>query len=311
MHIFLTGVTGFIGSHIAVELLRQGHRVVGLARNKDKVPGLKNIERLEVVQGALSDRDLLLRLVDGKDACIHVALDYTKKTGWEVLLDDTLPTAFLADAAAKAGVGHFLYTSSTAVNDSLYESGIDHGDVAVDSVTAQTKQRPATFYGATKAASENFLIAQAYQTPMRLTIVRPGYTFGNPAVEGAPMQSDGRFAAIVAAAREGRPIALIKNDGTQFIWAGDLALLFARALLNGTNRKTYFGLSSRFVSWEEIAKEAIRQCRSTSKLIVEDRGWSGSGLLWDVSDMTRDFGLAFDPWKKIREHIAYVLGIQN
>ncbi|HEX7509838.1 MAG TPA: NAD-dependent epimerase/dehydratase family protein, partial [Chitinivibrionales bacterium] len=168
-----------------------------------------------------------------------------------------------------------------------------------------------TFYGATKAASENFLTAQSYQSAMRLTIIRPGYTFGNPVVAGAPMQADGRFAAIVAAAREGRPIALIKNDGTQFMWAGDLALLFARALFNGTNRKTYFGLSSRFVSWEEIAKEAIRQCRSTSKLIVEDRGWSGSGLLWDVSDMTRDFGLAFDCWEKIRKHIAYVLGIQN
>jgi UDP-glucose 4-epimerase len=311
MKIFMTGVSGFIGSHIAVELLRQGHSVVGLARNKNKVPGLMNLDGLEIVQGALSDRELLRRLVAGKDACVHVALDYTKSEGWEVLLDDTLPAVYLAGIAAEADVKHFIYTSSTAVNDSLYEAGIDRGDETTSTVGAHTKQRPATFYGATKAASENFLIAQSYRSPLRVTIIRPGYTFGNPAVTGAPTQADGRFSAIVARAFACQSVVAVKNDGTQFIWAGDLARVFAHVLQYSGNRKTYFALSRSFISWEAIAREAILQCGSTSELIVEDRGYRENGLRWDVSGIKQDFGLEFEPWEKIREHLSSIIALQR
>jgi hypothetical protein len=38
---------------------------------------------------------------------------------------------------------------------------------------------------------------------------------------------------------------------------------------------------------------------------VEDRGWSDDPLYWDVSGMKNDFGLEFDPWEKIGEHLDY------
>lgn len=41
MNIFLTGGTGFIGSYVALELIKQGHQVTTLARNQNKVPTLK------------------------------------------------------------------------------------------------------------------------------------------------------------------------------------------------------------------------------------------------------------------------------
>jgi UDP-glucose 4-epimerase len=182
-------------------------------------------------------------LVDGQDACILVALNYTKQTGWEVLLDDTLPTVFLSDVAAKAKVQHFIYTSSTAANDSLYMAAESERDTTIKCVTVLTKQHPATFYGATKAASENYLMAQSYRSPLRVNIIRPGYTFGNPVVEGASTQSDPRFHNIVKDAVHNRPISVIKNDGSQFIWAGDLARLYLKVLHSDVNRKTYFGLS--------------------------------------------------------------------
>ena len=59
-------------------------------------------------------------MIIGKEACILVALNYTKKTGWEVLQDDTLPTVYISDIAVRENVKHFIYISSTAVNDSLY-----------------------------------------------------------------------------------------------------------------------------------------------------------------------------------------------
>ena len=43
MRVFLTGATGFIGSHIIPELLTRGHEVLGLTRSED------GAERLEAV----------------------------------------------------------------------------------------------------------------------------------------------------------------------------------------------------------------------------------------------------------------------
>lgn len=305
MKVFLTGGTGFIGSYVALELVNRGHEVTILARRAHKVPALRKIAGIEIVEGDITDKILLERLVVGQDACILVALNYTKQTGWEVLLDDTLPTVFLADAAAQAQVKHFIYTSSTAANDSLYMGGASEEEAALKAVTTSTKQHPATFYGATKAASENYLIAQSHCSAMRVNIIRPGYTFGNPVVPGARTQSDTRFRKIVQAALENRPIQVIKNDGTQFIWAGDLAKLYLAVLHSEVNRKTYFGLSKKFVSWVAIAQEAVRQCNSKSPIEVEDKGWSDAGLYWDVSDVKKDFGLEFDAWDKIVEHVAY------
>jgi UDP-glucose 4-epimerase len=312
MNIFLTGGTGFIGSYVTLELLKHNHKITILARNPDKIPKFKEIKELKVIKGYLSDSKLLKNLIKGKDACIHIALNYSdKKTGWEVLLDDTLPTVFMSNIAARENVKHFIYTSSTSANDSLYSGGADELEESIKIVDTKTKQHPATFYGATKAASENFLMAQSHLSPMRINIIRPGYTFGNPVAEGAHSQSDTRFQNIVKKAFNNEPTLLTKNDGTQFIWAGDLAKLYIKVLHSSVNRKTYFGLSKNFTSWYEIAREAIKKCNSKSQILLEDKGWSDTPLMWDVSDMKEDFGLEFDPWEKIKEHLDYYIHLEK
>jgi UDP-glucose 4-epimerase len=307
MEIFLTGGTGFIGSYVSLELVQLGHQVTILARNPNKVPMLARIPGIKITSGSLTDRKLIAEQVQGKEACIHVALNYTRKMGWEVLLDDTLPTVYLSGMAAAAGVKHFIYTSSTAANDSLYLGGGDSPEEKIKIAKSSTKQRPATFYGATKAASENYLMAQSYLSPMRINIIRPGYTFGNPAIPGGSTQSDTRFRDLVQKAIDNQPITVIKNDGTQFIFAEDLAKLYSAVLHSNMNRKTYYGLGKKFISWHVIALEAVRRSGSQSDVIVEDKGWSEDGLIWDVSDMKTDFGLEFDAWQRICEHLDYYI----
>lgn len=311
MKIFLTGGTGFIGSYIALELVEQGYEITILARNKNKVPSLNNIPQIEIIEGDLSDHQLIEKYVEGKDAVILVALKYTKNTGWEVLQDDTLANVRISDIAAKAGVKHFIYTSSTSTNDHVYMVEQNKIDGLIKSVESSSKQHPATFYGATKAATENFLMAQSYKSDMRINFVRPGYTFGNPAIEGGKTQEDSRFHDIVSNAVNNKPIKVVKNDGTQFIWAGDLAKLYIKILHSDITRKTYFGLSNCFVSWEDIAKEAIKKSGSSSLVEIEDRNWSNDGTFFDVSDMKNDFNLEFNPWNKIKEHIDYYLKLEG
>jgi Nucleoside-diphosphate-sugar epimerases len=305
MKIFLTGGTGFIGSHILMKLLEKGHQVTVLARNKNKIPALHQLENLSFVEGSIGDYSIIKQAVPGHDACIHVALFWGEPGGYQMLTNDTAASVFLADVAAKSGCKHFIYTSSTAVDDYFYMVPEEAREDKSRLIPVTYKQKPATYYGATKAATENFLLATSYETSMAVNIVRLGYTFGNPIIEGAPTQGDNRFKEIALLAKQGRPIDVIKNDGTQFIWAGHLAEIYLRILQSDLNRKTYFGLSERFVSWHEVAKEAIKAVGSQSVINVIDKGYSNDPVIFDVSNIKNDFGLAFNPMTKIIEHIKY------
>jgi UDP-glucose 4-epimerase len=305
MDVLLTGGTGFIGSYVAVELAGRGHNVTILARNQNKIPALKKLRGIEITEGAIEDQDLLRKLAKGKDACIHVVLILRDRTARDMLLADTLVTVTLADICAESGVKHFIYTSSCAANDFVYKTETARlGGAALYNVYENTKQKPVSYYGASKAASENYLNAISFQTPMKINIVRPGFAFGNPVLEGAPIYSDTRFADMFRNIKQGKDVKVTKNDGTQFIWAGHLARIYSSILDREVNKTMYFALSKYYVSWEEIARRAIKLCNSSSRLIVEDEGW-GEPIMFDVSGIKRDFDLEFDAWEKLPEHLEY------
>ncbi|MBQ3677847.1 MAG: NAD(P)-dependent oxidoreductase [Bacteroidales bacterium] len=306
MKILLTGGTGFIGSHVLMRLLQDGHEVTVLARNPEKIPALKNVKNVRILNLSPNDFNAIPQTLEGQDAVIHIALCMTGSSAYEVLTSDTAATVFLATEAAKAGVKRFLYTSSTASVDSVYASPnpvcIKPGDKLV---TTNCRHDPCTYYGATKAASEDFLFAIEGETNMKVNIIRPGYTFGNPAIDGAPTQPDTRFMSIVQAALENKDIHVVKNDGTQFIWADDIAEVYAALVKKDVSKKTYFALSKDFITWEQIAHDAVKLFASKSNVIVEDLGWSNEPLLFDVSNIKKDFNLEFSAYPHILSHMKY------
>lgn len=310
MKVILTGGTGFIGSHILMQLVNAGHSVTVFARNANKVPAIQKLPQVQVLEISMTDFDKIPEAVKGHDACIHVALNYNDTSAYEMLMSDTAASIFLASECAKAGVSHFIYTSSTAANDSVY--GASNLPTIGDTnchVTTGCKHAPHSYYGATKAATENFLFGIAGQTNMRINIIRPGYTFGNPAIEGGDTQPDRRFHSIAEAAAKEQNITLTKNDGTQFIWAGDLAKIYTAVLHSNVNKHTYFGLSNAFTSWEAVAKEAITISNSKSKIILNDLGWSDKPIMFDVSDIKKEFGYDFSPYPHINDHVKYLVGL--
>jgi dihydroflavonol-4-reductase len=72
MKVLLTGATGFLGSEIARELIRQGHALRAFVRPTSRLDGLRGL-RFETVVGDILDAAAVERALDGVDALIHTA----------------------------------------------------------------------------------------------------------------------------------------------------------------------------------------------------------------------------------------------
>src|SRR5665213_224179 len=75
MRIFLTGATGFIGSHIQPELLGAGHQVLGMTRSDAGATALVQAGA-QAHRGTLEDLDSLQAGAARADAVIHTAFDH-------------------------------------------------------------------------------------------------------------------------------------------------------------------------------------------------------------------------------------------
>ena len=71
MKVFITGSTGFVGREVTRQLIEAGHQVRALVRKESK-DKLTDSERLELVNGDITEPASLDGLLTGCDAAIHL-----------------------------------------------------------------------------------------------------------------------------------------------------------------------------------------------------------------------------------------------
>jgi dihydroflavonol-4-reductase len=115
MQIFVTGATGFLGSHVARALSEQGAKLRLLVRSTSN---LKNLEGLnaETAAGDLRDASSLEKAIAGCEAVFHVAADYRLwvQDPAEMYRSNVEGTRAILEAARKNNVRCVVYTSSVA-----------------------------------------------------------------------------------------------------------------------------------------------------------------------------------------------------
>lgn len=72
MRVFITGASGFIGSAITAELLKAGHRIIGLTHSDEGAMSLK-AAGVEVLRGNINDTESLRKGIEKSDGIIHCA----------------------------------------------------------------------------------------------------------------------------------------------------------------------------------------------------------------------------------------------
>ncbi len=129
MRIFLTGATGFIGSHIIPELINAGHQVIGLTRSEAGAQSLSAADA-EAHHGTLEDLETLRSGAAKSDGVIHCGFDHDFTNFVASCEKDRRVIGALADALAgsdrllviTSGTALGMTTPGTPATEDVFDS---------------------------------------------------------------------------------------------------------------------------------------------------------------------------------------------
>jgi UDP-glucose 4-epimerase len=280
VHHFITGVAGFIGSHLADALLADGERVSGVddyslgrhehldaARSSPRFRAFDcdistSAQAIDCLAGAVQWGglpDMIWHLAANSDIAAGVA---DPAIDLRCTLQTTIATL---DAAREAGIARIAFASTSAVYG-------ERDDVLTES---SGPLLPISNYGATKLASEALLSAAAESTLERIWIFRFPNVVGPRATHGALHDFAGRLTA-------GLPKLRVLGDGTQckpYLHVTELIAAMRFIVAHADERRNVFnigpagdGTKVSFMAEQMIARHAPGRGIDYDG---GDRGWVG------------------------------------
>lgn len=116
MKVLITGITGFVGSHLAKELAGQGHVVRGLVRKPNARGHLDGKLQVELVVGDVTRPETLAGAMKGMDAVVHLVAIPFEHGGATYQGLNAQGTRNVVQAAQAAGVNRFVQQSALAAD---------------------------------------------------------------------------------------------------------------------------------------------------------------------------------------------------
>jgi UDP-glucose 4-epimerase len=228
MKYLVTGAAGFIGSHLARQLLSEGKDVAAVDCFRDYYePELKRANIADLLKNSSfklfeedlsgKDRSWLDRAVDSSEEIIiyHLAAQAGVRKSWgeeflQYTTDNIIATQNLLEWSMKRGnIKNFIYASSSSVYGRVTD---------LPMVEDRTIPMPDSPYGVTKLAAEN--LVRLYTRNHGL----PSVSLRFFTVYGPGQRPDMAFSIFIKAIREERPLRIF-GDGSQtrdFTYVGDV-----------------------------------------------------------------------------------------
>jgi NAD dependent epimerase/dehydratase len=269
MNVLVTGAGGFIGSHVAELLLREGHRVRALARynGRGDIGHLRALptellDRIDIQLGDVTDPFLMRDLVDDCDVVLHLAaligIPYSYIAPASYIATNVSGTLNVLEACREAKVRRVIVTSTSEVyGTALY--------TPIDEKHPLQGQSP---YSASKIAADK--LAESYFRSFDVPVVtlRPFNTFG-------PRQSARAVipTILVQALGGAREIELGNLDARRdltFVTDTARAYLLALTAPDIEGKTIHFGQGEAF-SIGEIAALSLKIAGSQATIVSSKR----------------------------------------
>jgi len=258
--VLLTGVTGFLGSHTAIELLNGGYKVTGTLRDMKRANAIKavisehthNIENLDFIEADLLNKEVWIKACSGKDYVIHVASPFPRelpKNEDELIIPAKEGTLNVLNAAKINQVKRVIVVSS--ISTVVYGKKIDElsNVFSEKDWTDETNLKDTAPYFRSKTIAEKAAWDFVQKDPqgMELVTVLPG------AMLGPVLEDDfGTSANIIIKILSGAMPAIPKI-GFEIIDVRSVAQLLISTLENPLAAGNRYIASAGHMSMKEVA----------------------------------------------------------
>jgi dihydroflavonol-4-reductase len=271
--VLLTGITGFLGSHTAIQLLNKGYQVIGTMRDLKRADAIKSviaqhtdkIAHLSFVQASLEQQEVWNEVMQGIDYVQHIASPFPQKLPKnenDLILPAKNGTLHVLWAASAHGVKRVVLTSSSGAILYGKEKDKRSGIYSEKDWTNVENKQDSTPYFRSKTIAEQAawdFITQD-KSGLELVTICPGAILG-PVLE----QDFGTSANIVIKTMDGSSPA-IPQIGFDMIDVRSVAEMHVLAMEAPEAKGERFICSGGFMSFKEVA-QILREAYPKNKKI--------------------------------------------
>ena len=314
MQILITGGAGFIGSHLAERLVREGHQVTVLddlsTGRRENLAALEGSNALRFVEGTILDADMVGDLTRGADVIFHLAAAVGVKKIMDEPSRSILTNVGGTETVLKAALRRKVLTFVASTSE-VYGKAKKFPFSEDDDLTIGATKNLRWSYACAKTLDEFLALAYAREEALPVVIPRFFNTTG-------PRQT-GRYGMVVPnfieAALEDRPL-LVHGTGEQtrcFGHVADVVEALVRLMATPEARGQVFNVANdQEVSIRGLAERVIAQAgsRSDIRLVPYDTVYPEGfedmeRRLPDVSKLHRTIG--FRPTRGLSEIIGDII----
>jgi len=244
MKIFITGATGFIGTHLVRRLAQTEHKLYCLARKTSKVSELEKFG-VAIAYGDVTDKDSLLQGMKGCDWVVNLANIYSfwepdKRVYEKVNVDGTKN---VMQCALETGISKVLHVSTAGI----------YGKPADSPFTEESPVGPVRFSQYFQTKYEGDLVTWEFYEKKRLPLlmVYPGAVLG----PGDP-KATGKYIDDLIHRR--LPARVFEDSVLTWVYVKDVAEAIVKALEKGSNLGEKYLVGKYRLPMREI-NEMIRE----------------------------------------------------